>query len=155
MCHVRAEARDNAQPIGNATLSPKAVRFGVLGPGPRWRDVGQRPATPTGNAQHAGTGDDDLRLLGRIDTLPPMANTTTQTAPPIHSRVTEMLGVRYPIVQAPMGGMARAQLASAVSNAGGLGIIETSSGELDTCLAEIEKMKELTKKPFGVNRSEE
>ena len=47
------------------------------------------------------------------------------------NRVTEMLGVEIPVVQAPMGWIARSQLASAVSNAGGLGIIETSSGELD------------------------
>ncbi|MEE8164141.1 MAG: nitronate monooxygenase, partial [Myxococcota bacterium] len=47
------------------------------------------------------------------------------------NRVTRALGVEIPIVQAPMGWIARAPLASAVSNAGGLGIIETSSGELD------------------------
>ena len=41
------------------------------------------------------------------------------------------LGVRTPIVQAPMGWIARSQLASAVSNAGAMGIIETSSGLLD------------------------
>ncbi len=62
-----------------------------------------------------------------------------------------MLGVDYPIIQAPMGWIARSQLASAVSNAGGLGIIETSSGELDNIRAEIEKMADLTDKPFGVN----
>ena len=67
------------------------------------------------------------------------------------NRVTRALGVRYPIVQAPMGWIARAQLASAVSNAGGLGIIETSSGELDNVKAEIEKMADLTDQPFGVN----
>ncbi len=67
------------------------------------------------------------------------------------NRVLAHTGVQYPIVQAPMGWIARSQLASAVSNAGGLGIIETSSGEVDACLAEIEKMKELTDKPFGVN----
>jgi enoyl-[acyl-carrier protein] reductase II len=69
----------------------------------------------------------------------------------IKTRVTEMLGVQYPIVQAPMGWIARAQLASAVSNAGGLGIIETSSGELDAVREEIRKMRTLTDKPFGVN----
>jgi enoyl-[acyl-carrier protein] reductase II len=62
-----------------------------------------------------------------------------------------MLGVEIPIVQAPMGWIARAQLASAVSNAGGLGIIETSSGELDVIRGEIKKMADLTDKPFGVN----
>jgi enoyl-[acyl-carrier protein] reductase II len=69
----------------------------------------------------------------------------------MHNRVTEMLGVEYPIVQAPMGWIARAQLASAVSNAGGLGIIETSSGMLEEVRGEIAKMRDLTDKPFGVN----
>ncbi len=69
----------------------------------------------------------------------------------IRNRVTELLGVEIPIVQAPMGWIARAQLASAVSNAGGMGIIETSSGELDAVRAEIRKMRDLTDKPFGVN----
>lgn len=62
-----------------------------------------------------------------------------------------MLGVRYPIVQAPMGWIARSQLASAVSNAGGMGIIETSSGELEVIKSEIARMRELTDQPFGVN----
>ncbi|HXU82480.1 MAG TPA: nitronate monooxygenase [Polyangia bacterium] len=70
---------------------------------------------------------------------------------PIRNRVTEMLGVDFPIVQAPMGWIARAQLASAVSNAGGLGIIETSSGRLDEVREEVKKMRTLTRKPFGVN----
>ncbi len=71
--------------------------------------------------------------------------------PKFRNRVTEMLGVQLPIVQAPMGWIARAQLASAVSNAGGMGIIETSSGELDAVKEEIRKMRDLTDKPFGVN----
>jgi enoyl-[acyl-carrier protein] reductase II len=69
----------------------------------------------------------------------------------MRNRVTELLGVEHPIIQAPMGWIARAQLASAVSNAGGLGIIETSSGELDAVRDEIRKMRDLTDKPFGVN----
>jgi enoyl-[acyl-carrier protein] reductase II len=60
-------------------------------------------------------------------------------------------GVQFPIVQAPMGWIARAQLASAVSNAGALGIIETSSGETEQCIAEVRKMADLTDKPFGMN----
>lgn len=69
----------------------------------------------------------------------------------MQNRMTKLLGVEYPIIQAPMGWIARAQLASAVSNAGGLGIIETSSGQLDEVRGEIIKMRELTDKPFGVN----
>ena len=68
-----------------------------------------------------------------------------------NNRVTQLLGVETPIVQAPMGWIARSRLASAVSNAGGLGIIETSSGELDAIREEILKMRQLTDKPFGVN----
>lgn len=71
--------------------------------------------------------------------------------PPIQNRVTQMLGIEHPIVQAPMGWIARSPLASAVSNAGGMGIIETSSGELDVLREEIKKMRDLTNKPFGVN----
>jgi len=67
------------------------------------------------------------------------------------NRVTRMLGVDIPIVQAPMGWIARSRLASAVSNAGAMGIIETSSGELDVIRDEIRKMRDLTEKPFGVN----
>ena len=69
----------------------------------------------------------------------------------ISNRVTQMTGTSYPIIQAPMGWIARAQLASAVSNAGGMGIIETSSGELDNIKAEVAKMRTLTDKPFGMN----
>ncbi|MDB5483678.1 MAG: nitronate monooxygenase [Caulobacteraceae bacterium] len=69
----------------------------------------------------------------------------------IRNRITELLGVEFPIVQAPMGWIARSPLASAVSNAGGLGIIETSSGELDAIREEIKAMRRLTDKPFGVN----
>ena len=72
---------------------------------------------------------------------------TPTTAP---NRVLAHTGARYPIIQAPMGWIARTQLASAVSRAGGLGIIETSSGETANCQAEITKMAALGL-PFGVN----
>ena len=68
-----------------------------------------------------------------------------------NNRVTRDLGVEIPILQAPMGWIARSQLASAVSRTGALGIIETSSGELDAIRDEIEKMKKLVDQPFGVN----
>ena len=67
------------------------------------------------------------------------------------NRITQILKSKYPIVQAPMGWIARSQLASAVSNAGGFGVIETSSGETEMCKAEIRAMADLTDKPFGVN----
>lgn len=67
------------------------------------------------------------------------------------NRVLAHTGAKYPIIQAPMGWIARSQLASAVCKAGGLGIIETSSGETDACIGEIKKMQQLTDRPFGVN----
>ena len=67
------------------------------------------------------------------------------------NRVIEHTGSKYPIIQAPMGWIARSQLASAVCEAGGMGIIETSSGEVDNCKREIQLMSEITDKPFGVN----
>jgi enoyl-[acyl-carrier protein] reductase II len=70
---------------------------------------------------------------------------------PFDNRVTRLLGVDLPIVQAPMGWIARSTLASAVSEAGAMGIIETSSGELDAVRVEIARMRELTTRPFGVN----
>jgi enoyl-[acyl-carrier protein] reductase II len=70
---------------------------------------------------------------------------------PAVNRVTRDLGVEIPIVQAPMGWIARSQLASAVSAAGACGIIETSSGELDAVRDEIRAMRNLTDRPFGVN----
>ena len=66
------------------------------------------------------------------------------------NRVLAHTGARFPILQAPMGFIARRQLVSAVSRAGGLGIIETSSGETEACQAEVAAMSAL-QLPFGVN----
>jgi enoyl-[acyl-carrier protein] reductase II len=66
------------------------------------------------------------------------------------NRVLAHTGALYPIIQAPMGWIARSPLASAVSRAGGLGVIETSSAETENCKAEILKMRDM-KLPFGVN----
>ena len=68
------------------------------------------------------------------------------------NRLTEMMGTDLPIVQAPMGWIARSQLASAVCNAGAMGMIETSSGELDQIRVEIARMHELAPgRPYAVN----
>ena len=66
------------------------------------------------------------------------------------NRVLAHTGARFPIVQAPMGWIARSPLASAVSRAGGLGVIETSSGETENCQREIRQMV-AGGLPFGVN----
>ena len=68
------------------------------------------------------------------------------------TRITEMLGVRYPIVQGGMQWVGRAELASAVSNAGGLGILTgLTQPNPEALAAEIRRCREMTDKPFGVN----
>ncbi len=68
------------------------------------------------------------------------------------NRITDLVGCDIPILQAPMGYIARSQLASAVANAGAIGMIETSSGDLDAAREEIRRMPELAPgKPFAVN----
>jgi len=70
------------------------------------------------------------------------------------TRLTQMLGIRYPIVQGGLQWLATAQLASAVSEAGGLGIISSLSfPDRESLRKEIRRMKEKTQKPFGVNLS--
>src|SRR6201998_2755396 len=73
-------------------------------------------------------------------------------APPMRTRVTDMLGIRYPIVQGGMMWVGRAELAAAVSNAGGLGILTALTQPTpDALRAEIEGWRTLTDKPSGVN----
>ena len=68
------------------------------------------------------------------------------------TQITEMLGIEYPIVQGGMQWVGRAELASAVSNAGGLGILTALTQPTPADLAkEIERCKGMTAKPFGVN----
>ena len=68
------------------------------------------------------------------------------------TRVTEILGIQYPIIQGSMLRVSRAQLAAAVSNAGGLGIIASATFSTAKELREeIRRAKSLTDKPFGVN----
>jgi NAD(P)H-dependent flavin oxidoreductase YrpB (nitropropane dioxygenase family) len=72
----------------------------------------------------------------------------------LKTRVTEMLNIEYPIIQGGMMWLATAELAAAVSNAGGFGIIAALSSKSGVGLREeIRKCKDLTDKPFGVNVS--
>ncbi len=65
--------------------------------------------------------------------------------------ITELLGIQYPIFQGGMAWVAEDSLASAVSNAGGLGIIGAGNAPADVVRAQIRRAKEKTDKPFGVN----
>ncbi|MBQ5669838.1 MAG: nitronate monooxygenase [Tidjanibacter sp.] len=67
------------------------------------------------------------------------------------SRLCDMLGITYPIIQGGMAWIADASLASAVSNAGGLGLISSINTDTEAVRAEIRKCRTMTDKPFGVN----
>ena len=69
----------------------------------------------------------------------------------IKSRICEMLGIKYPVIQGGMAWVADASLAAAVSNAGGLGLISSINAGTEAVRNEIRKCRELTDKPFGVN----
>ena len=69
----------------------------------------------------------------------------------IKSRICEMLGIRYPVIQGGMAWVADASLAAAVSEAGGLGLISSVNAGTEAVRNEIRKCRTLTDKPFGVN----
>ncbi|MCQ2493203.1 MAG: enoyl-[acyl-carrier-protein] reductase FabK [Lachnospiraceae bacterium] len=69
----------------------------------------------------------------------------------MNTKITEMLGIQYPVIQGGMAWVAEHNLAAAVSNAGGFGIIGAASAPPEIVREEIRKCKELTDKPFGVN----
>lgn len=67
------------------------------------------------------------------------------------TRICEIIGIEYPIFQGGMAWVSTAELAAAVSNAGGLGIIAAGNAPADWVRNQIHKVRELTNKPFGVN----
>jgi len=69
----------------------------------------------------------------------------------VKSRITELLGIEYPVFQGGMAWVAEHHLAAAVSEAGGLGIIGAASAPAQVVREEIRKARELTDKPVGVN----
>ncbi len=73
------------------------------------------------------------------------------THPALRTPICETLGIEYPVIQAGMGFIARGELAAAVSEAGGLGMIGSASLSPDELRAEIRKVRERTDRPFGVD----
>jgi len=69
----------------------------------------------------------------------------------VHTQLCDLLGIKYPIIQGGMAWVATAELAAAVSEAGGLGIIGAGNAPGEVVRQQIRKAKTLTKKPFGVN----
>ncbi len=81
-----------------------------------------------------------------------MNDVAAARAPAMHTRVTEMLGIRYPIIQGGMMWVGHAELAAAVSNGGGLGILTALTQPTPDALEkEIARCRTMTDQPFGVN----
>jgi NAD(P)H-dependent flavin oxidoreductase YrpB (nitropropane dioxygenase family) len=76
---------------------------------------------------------------------------TSPSSPPIRTPLTDLVGVRYPIVQAAMGYVAGARLTAATSAAGGLGIIASATMSLEELRHAVKAVKGRTSAPFGVN----
>ena len=70
---------------------------------------------------------------------------------PFHTALCELLGIQYPVIQGALGGIGTPELAAAVSNAGGLGVLAAWSLTRDQLRADIRRVRELTDKPFALN----
>lgn len=97
-----------------------------------------------------------LRMLGAVGAAAPLTSLATDGANSDKPRataepLTRILGVQYPILQAPMGRSATVKLAAAVSNAGALGMISVGWDELDVVREKVERMRAATSRPFCVN----
>lgn len=69
----------------------------------------------------------------------------------LRTKLCELLGIELPVFGAPMGFVSGAELAAAVSNAGGLGMISFSANPPPVLREEIQRLRSLTDNPFGVN----
>src|SRR5438309_4979572 len=97
-------------------------------------------------------------IVGRSESLPMITPTsglptgvTLMDTESVHTRLTEMLGIEHPVMLAGMGGVSYHRLVAAVSEAGGFGCMGASTMSPEKMVAEIEAVKGLTAKPFGVD----
>ena len=74
-----------------------------------------------------------------------------EPAPALRTRFTDLVGVRYPIVQTGMGWVAGSHLVTATAKAGGLGILASATMTLDELKRQIAEVRTATDAPFGVN----
>ena len=80
-----------------------------------------------------------------------MTDAITGLNPRLHTRLCDLVGVEYPIVQTGMGWVAGAHLTSSTAEAGGLGIIASATMDMAQLRRAISDVKARTQKPFGVN----
>src|SRR5438067_13615530 len=91
----------------------------------------------------------DIPLLGRV--CASHGGTYFGERDVIKTRLTEILGIEHPVMLAGMGGVSYNQLVAAVSEAGGFGSFGAATMSIDQMVGEIQELKKLTSKPFGVD----
>lgn len=90
-----------------------------------------------------------IRKAGPV--RPVTTNKEELVPPALHTRLTELVGVRHPIVQTGMGYVSGARLTAATADAGGLGVIASATMSLDELRSAIREVRRRTSAPFGVN----
>jgi enoyl-[acyl-carrier protein] reductase II len=70
---------------------------------------------------------------------------------PDMNEMTEMLGIRHPVIQGAMNPISNPEMVAAVSEAGGFGLLATGLKQPEFVLEEIEAVRRITDKPFGIN----
>ena len=88
---------------------------------------------------------------GETDAAPAASPSLPEPHPALRTRLCDLVGVRYPVVQTGMGWVAGPRLVAATANAGGLGILASATMTLDELAAAIAEVRTRTQNPFGVN----
>jgi len=140
-----AKARKSSAPTAKSKATPKA------------KTTAKAKATP--NAKTTAKSKAKSRSTTRKSKSPARAKRVESAAPPkvqrsqsaLHTRICEMFGIEYPIIQTGMGWVSGASLTSATSQAGGLGILAAATMTFRELEQAIAKVKSRTDKPFGVN----
>jgi NAD(P)H-dependent flavin oxidoreductase YrpB (nitropropane dioxygenase family) len=112
----------------------------------------RKSTAPKAKAKPTKTKARKSMLPPRVSSIPaPAARKRAKPRSALHTRICEMFGIEYPIIQTGMGWVSGAGLTSATSDAGGLGILAAATMTFPELQQAIAKVKERTDKPFGVN----
>ncbi len=104
------------------------------------------PSSALTFGESVGSNSDDRERTGKED-----RKRVVNIEDVLRTRLCDLLGIKYPVVQAGMGYLARAELVSAVSNAGGLGVVGATFLPPDEVRQMIREVKDRTDKPYAVN----